>query len=154
MAEDGLKFVWGEFDDLTNRDLYATLQLRQNVFVLEQKCFYPDIDGLDPEAFHLQAQDRQSGALAGYLRVLWEDPDLARIGRVVVDPAFRRRGLSDSMLQVAIRRIRGEQPAATIMLSAQSYLIEMYARAGFQVTSEEYLEDGIPHTDMSLPPAT
>lgn len=133
------------FGDLDNRTLYAILQLRSDVFVVEQGCAYPDLDGrdLEPDAKHLWIRDDESGAVLAYLRVL-EEPDAARIGRVVVALDARRRGHAQTLLDRAIEVI-GPRPAT---LSAQSYATKVYENAGFVIVGDEFDEDGIPHVPM------
>ena len=148
MSDGEFQFIWRDFDALSNRALYAILKLRQDVFVIEQQCFYNDIDGGDPAAQHLLALDGRTGSLGGYLRLSRDDTGERRIGRVVVRHDQRGKGLSQAMLDEALTHIERDEPTATIVLSAQSYLLAMYEAAGFTATSAEYLEDGIPHIDM------
>jgi len=131
------------FDDLDARTAYAVWKLRQDVFVVEQECPYPDLDGRDDEPGTRHVVLRDDGALLGYLRVL-DEGDQARIGRVVLASAARGRGLADPLMRAALDAI-GNRP---IVLAAQSPLASWYASFGFEVTGEEFLEDGIPHLPM------
>ena len=131
------------FDDLDARTAYAVWKLRQDVFVVEQECPYPDLDGRDDEPGTRHVVLRDDGALLGYLRVL-DEGDQARIGRVVLASAARGRGLADPLMRAALDAI-GNRP---IVLAAQSPLASWYASFGFEVTGEEFLEDGIPHVPM------
>jgi ElaA protein len=135
------------FDELDARAAYAVWKLRQDVFVVEQDCPYPDLDGRDdePGTRHVLLQDEDE--LLGYARVL-DDGAHARIGRVVLAPAARGRGLADPLMRAALDAI-GERP---VVLDAQSPLASWYASFGFEVTGEEFLEDGIPHLPMRRAP--
>ena len=144
------------FDELDPSTLYALLRLRVDVFVVEQRCPYPELDGRDtePSARHLWLErDQQPVA---YLRLLEEPDGTARIGRVVVPRDARGAGLGGRLMKAALARV-GERPC---VLSAQSHLVGLYARYGFSPTGQEYLEDGIPHVPMrragpsTTPPAT
>jgi ElaA protein len=135
-------------DDLPARDLYALMKLRVDVFVVEQACPYPELDGKDVEALHLRLLS--GGDLLAAARILKPDGgnNPARIGRVVVSPAHRGKRLGDSVMQEAIREAERLYPGRPIALSAQSHLERFYRAPGFVPVSEEYLEDGIPHVDM------
>lgn len=137
------------FDQLTVDELYDVLQLRQSVFVVEQKCWYLDADGLDKQSFHLLGR-LPSGQLACYLRIVppghrFNEPS---IGRVVVDDSLRRRRIGTSLMTRGIELAEERYPAVGIFLSAQKYLEHFYRSFGFTSTGHEYLEDGIPHVDM------
>ncbi|MGH3713569.1 MAG: GNAT family N-acetyltransferase [Micromonosporaceae bacterium] len=135
---------FGELDPTT---LYALLKLRVDIFVVEQECPYPELDGRDtePTAWHVWAAS--DGELLGYLRVL-QDPDgTARIGRVCTAAAGRGRGVAGGLMARAIAEI-GDRPSR---LDAQSYLVGFYARYGYSPTGPEYVEDGIPHVPMARP---
>jgi ElaA protein len=135
------------FDALDARTAYDVWRLRQQVFVVEQECPYPDLDGrdLEPGTRHVLLRDGDS--LVGYARVL--DDDLAdtpvwRIGRVVLAPEARGRGLADALMDTALEVSRGRD----VVLDAQSPLAGWYATFGFEVDGAEFVEDGIPHTPM------
>jgi ElaA protein len=131
------------FEDLDARTAYALWQLRQQVFVIEQDCPYPDLDGrdLEPGARHFLLEE--DGELVGALRLL-DDGDAWRIGRVVVAPAARGRGLADELMREAMARV-GDRLAR---LDAQTGLARWYAGYGFAVSGPEFVEDGIPHLPM------
>ncbi|ASW54205.1 GNAT family N-acetyltransferase [Plantactinospora sp. KBS50] len=133
------------FADLDARTLYDLLRLRMDIFVVEQECAYPDIDGRDvePETRHLWVE--RDGAPVAYLRVLAEPDGGRRIGRVAVARAARGAGLAGGLLTEALALV-GDRPC---VLSAQSHLVDLYARHGFTVAGAEYLEDGIRHVPMS-----
>lgn len=128
--------------------LYRVLALRSEVFVVEQTCAYLDADGRDVDAWHLLGWD--GDALAAYLRVFFPtalDP-AAHIGRVVVPPTHRGRGLGRAAMREAIRRIEAVLGPVPIALSAQAHLRSFYGALGFEVDGPGYDEDGIPHLPM------
>jgi len=131
----------GEVDAVT---LYRILQLRVDVFVVEQACPYPELDGRDtePGTRHLWLADDSGGPVA-YLRVL-DDPGGVRIGRVVTAPHARGRGLAGRLMETALD-VAGDR---TVRLEAQTGARALYARYGFSVDGPEYVEDGIPHVPM------
>ncbi|MCK9906237.1 GNAT family N-acetyltransferase, partial [Frankia sp. Cpl3] len=133
------------FDELPPRVLYALLRLRAQVFVVEQRCVYQDLDGRDtePTTLHLWLAVDPAEPLA-YLRVV-EEADALRIGRVVTVLHARRGGLADRLLTAALGDAGGGR---SVVLNAQTSAIELYTRHGFVATGKEYLEDGIPHVPM------
>ncbi|MEP0233857.1 MULTISPECIES: GNAT family N-acetyltransferase [Pseudomonadota] len=151
---EDLEGVWFAFDDLSGRDVHDLMKLRQDVFVVEQECAFPEIDGQDPDALHYVLRDRATGDLAGALRVFLADADNAgddeasRIGRVVIAPSHRGLGLGRNLMQVALDKCRSAVPGAPVNLSAQAHLEDFYTSFGFARISENYLEDGIWHLDM------
>ena len=138
------------FAALSATRVHDLLKLRQDVFVVEQACAYPDLDGRDTEAgtHHvlLVDGDADTGLLLGCARVL-DDGDVWRIGRVALAPAARGRGLADVVLQTALAVC----PGRPVVLDAQAPLVALYARFGFEVDGEEFVEDGIPHVPMRRP---
>jgi ElaA protein len=132
--------------EMDPRTLYRLLRLRVDVFVVEQACAYPELDGrdLEPDAVHWWAQEGEDVLAA--LRVLVEPDGARRIGRVVSAPAARSRGLAAELMRRAIASI-GTGP---VVLSAQSHLEGWYARFGFAASGAGFLEDGIPHIPMRL----
>jgi ElaA protein len=135
------------FAMLSASDLYRILKLRCDVFVVEQHCPYPELDGRDPEpgTLHLWA-DAADGTVAAYLRVLTEPDGSARIGRVVTAAASRGRGLAGQLLAAALEHIGPARPA---VLDAQTGATGLYARYGFMVTGPAYDDDGIEHVPMA-----
>ncbi|MFE6920575.1 GNAT family N-acetyltransferase [Nocardia sp. NPDC057663] len=133
--------------DLDTATLYQLLKLRVDVFVVEQECAYPELDGRDllPETRHLWLDD--DGEVIATLRLLEEHEDGVtsfRLGRVCTAVPARGHGYSARLLQAAL----AETGAATVRLDAQSYLVDMYAEYGFSPDGEEFLDDGIPHIPM------
>lgn len=132
------------FEELDTRALYRILKLRFDIFILEQKSFYPELDDKDQAALHLTAQ--RGGGLVGVLRILPGAPVV--IGRVAVTEDARGDGLAGRMMLAALERIKGEWPDRDVMLGAQKHLEAFYARFGFQQCSDIYDDGGIPHIDM------
>lgn len=131
------------FDQLTVRQLHDLLRLRVDVFVVEQDCPYPEIDGrdTDPATEHLWVE--VDGEVAACLRIL-DDGVAARIGRVATAQENRGHGYAAQLMRMALGRI-GDRPT---VLEAQAYLEEWYGRFGFERAGEDYLEDGILHVPM------
>lgn len=148
-------YCWKPFDALTPLEVYAILAARSDVFVVEQKCVYADVDGLDIGAWHLMALS--GDALAGYLRVLLphendvalNDTDL-RIGRVLTTRAFRGKGVGQHMLERTLTHIADQWPGRAVRLHAQAHLQRFYGAFGFEAISEVHDEDDIPHIWMRL----
>lgn len=142
---------WRRWDDLSPRALYALVQARVSVFVVEQNCPYQELDGYDLDAWHLQLHC--DGQLAACARVLPPQTKFAQasIGRVLVLPAFRAHKLGHALMAEAIRFAQMEYPGSGLALSAQAHLQQFYGAWGFVASSAVYLEDGIPHVDMLRP---
>ena len=124
---------------------YDLLRLRQDVFVVEQACAYPDLDGRDLEAGTRHVVLRDDEVLLGCARVL-DEGDVWRIGRVALRAEARGRGLADHLVTTALQVSKGRD----VVLDAQSPLRSWYEGFGFEVTGPEFLEDGIPHLPMRL----
>jgi ElaA protein len=133
------------FDELTTGTLYALLRLRVDVFVVEQHCPYPELDGLDTEPGTRHLWTTRDGVPVGYLRILMEPDGGARIGRVCVARSERGTGLARRLMAAALDRL-GDQP---MTLHAQAHLTGFYASFGFAPNGPEYVEDGIPHVPMA-----
>jgi ElaA protein len=136
------------FDELTLHELYELLQLRSEVFVVEQDCVYQDIDGKDAKALHVLGKIKSS--LVAYTRCFPPGVyfDEAAIGRVVVTASKRKYGYGHEIMRASMKVITERYNTSTIKLSAQTYLKAFYNVHGFQTIGEEYLEDGIPHIAM------
>ena len=132
------------FSELTARQVYDVALLRQDVFVVEQECPYPDLDGRDtePGTRHVLLTD-DNGLLRGCARVL-DDVSDWRIGRVALARDARGRGLADVLMRTAL----AETLRRDVVLDAQAPLARWYATHGFAVSGPEFLEDGIPHVPM------
>lgn len=136
------------YSELTKDDLYDLLQLRSQVFVVEQECVYQDIDGLDSKALHVLGTE--NGKLCAYTRVFkagdyFEYPS---IGRVVVSKDKRKHGYGKEIMLNTIAFIDTKWKEEMIALSAQVYLTKFYSELGFSEQGKEYLEDDIPHIKM------
>ena len=136
---------WQRFEQLSRDALYDMLRFRQSIFVVEQRSPYPDLDGLDQNAWHLLL--RADTELAGYLRLVREP---LRIGRVAVAARHRRQGLGRRMMEEALHFCRESYPTQTIALSAQLGLVPFYQSFGFAVSSEPYDDSGVQHVEMSM----
>ena len=138
------------FDELTTRELYAILQARSEVFVVEQNCAYQDIDDKDKKSLHLTAWDNEH--VAAYCRLLPQGVSFteASIGRVITSFGYRGLGLGLQLLEKAISEVNSRYQTHQIKIGAQLYLKKFYEGFGFIQTSEIYLEDGIEHIDMLL----
>ncbi|MEY2629675.1 MAG: hypothetical protein RLZZ469_570 [Bacteroidota bacterium] len=136
------------FDALSVSELYKVLQLRSEVFIVEQNCVYQDIDGKDAKALHLIGED--NGEIVAYAR-LFKPHDYfeeASIGRVVVRETERAQKLGHILMREAIQVIETHFEVTQITISAQLYLKHFYESHGFVQISDTYLEDDIPHIRM------
>lgn len=136
------------FSELTTEELVEIYKLRVSVFVVDQQCPYQEIDDADKEAYHIWLQGE--AGMEAYARVLPKGtafPTVA-IGRVIA--VKRRCGLGSRIVAAAIDAAKERLGADTITLEAQVYARRLYEKAGFYQTSDEFLEDGIPHIRMQL----
>jgi ElaA protein len=138
---------WQRFQTLTATELYELLRFRQGIFVVEQCSPFPDLDGLDQEAWHLLL--RAEGAFCGYLRLI---PQPLRIGRVAVAPPLRRCTLGRRLMEEALSHCRQHYPGLPVVLTAQAYLVPFYRSFGFEPTGEPFDDYGLTHVDMVLEP--
>lgn len=129
------------------------LKLRQAVFVVEQNCPYPDIDGQDANALHLIALDGQEVIAGARLFSPDGQQNFSRIGRVVVTPGYRGAGLGRKLMRNAMDACLERWPETPIRIGAQAHLEALYGSLGFETISDVYDEDGIPHLDMEYRPA-
>lgn len=139
------------FDQLTLTQLYQILKLRQDIFIVEQTCPYPDIDDHDLHCQHLFATENDQ--VIAYTRLLPKGlahPDYTAIGRVVISEQARGRKLGYELMQRSIDEVRRNNPDVSIKIGAQQHLENFYSKLGFSTISEMYLEDDIPHIDMLL----
>lgn len=140
------------FEQLTTDQLYDIMKLRVDVFVVEQNCPYPELDGHDKaqDVHHVIAYDK--GSLMAYLRLLPAGTtyDCVSIGRVITAEAARGKGMGNILLTQGLAYAEQLWPGQDIEIGAQSHLQSYYGRFGFEPSSDEYLEDGIPHIDMRL----
>ncbi|WP_136667168.1 GNAT family N-acetyltransferase [Flavobacterium sp. H122] len=144
------EFKIKRFKELSTEELYEILQLRSEVFVVEQNCVYQDMDGKDRKAIHILGYLEND--LASYCR-LFDAGDYfeaSSIGRVVVSPKHRDKKLGHELIKTAIKTIQSVFNQTAITISAQQYLTKFYQSHGFVQTSEMYLEDDIPHVEMKI----
>ncbi len=143
-----MKWIIKTFDKLDTKELYVILQLRAEVFVVEQDCPYQDVDNKDMDSYHVMGFDSEH--LAAYTRIVKPGISYSEmaIGRVVVSPKNRGERLGVQVMKQSIAFVEGELGHQAIRLSAQSHLQKFYSDLGFQFTGKEYLEDGIPHVEM------
>ena len=145
-----MKLIVKTYQELTKDELYAILQLRSEVFVVEQNCVYQDIDGKDEKALHIIGFINNT--IAAYTRCFKPGDyfDQASIGRVVVRESHRGSGLAHQIMERSVQEIINQFMVKTIKVSAQTYLKDFYESHGFIQFGDEYLEDGIPHIAMIL----
>ena len=141
------RFVCKTFSQLTGSEMYEILKVRQDVFVVEQECIYKDADDIDYVSYHLFSMD-SNGKVDAYLRIFKREGETStwQLGRVLTTK--RGIGLGGELLREAIRIVKEELSGKEIYIEAQCYALGYYEKAGFVVTSEEFLEDGIPHKAM------
>ena len=144
----GEKWQIKQFNELSTRELYQILQLRNDVFVVEQNCIYQDADGKDYDAYHLFL--KKDSQIIAYARMFKSGAyfDKASIGRVVVHPDYRKQNLGQKLMQKAQQFMTETLKETTIEISAQTYLLKFYNDLGFKEKGEVYLEDGLPHIRM------
>jgi ElaA protein len=145
-----LKFETKYFTELSLYELYRIIQLRTEVFVVEQDCNYLDPDDKDLNAYHVLGKDLD-GKIQAYARILDKGisyQNYTSIGRVINSSEVRGTGAGKKLMEYSIKETLRLYPNEKIKISAQSYLLKFYTELGFQATGEEYLEDNIPHTAM------
>lgn len=139
-----------KFEELRPHELYAILQLRNEVFVVEQNCVYQDADNLDQPSYHFMGWENEK--LVAYTRLV--PPGIAyaepSIGRVVTSPSARRAGTGKKLMKLSIEKIKELFGNLPIKIGAQLYLKKFYESLGFSQTSDIYHEDGIKHIEMIL----
>lgn len=143
-----MEIIIKTFSELNTNELYDILQLRSEVFVVEQDCVYQDIDGKDEIALHIIG--KKEGKIIAYTRCFNAGDyfEKASIGRVVVDASQRKYKYGHDIMKASIEAIKDKYKTETIKVSAQVYLTKFYNSHGFHQVGEGYLEDGIPHIAM------
>lgn len=134
------------FNELTTKELYEILKARAEIFVVEQNCVYQDLDGKDYESLHVFYEE--NGKVAAYLRAFYRDNNVVQIGRVLT--LQHGTGLGGKLLKEGIAHIKEKMNPGQLYIEAQCYATGYYEREGFEVCSDEFLEDGIPHVQMIL----
>ena len=162
-----LDWQWTAFADLRIADLYALLQLRSAVFVVEQNCVFQDLDGFDAQAMHLLGFAAESAAglasgsakqphpqLLAYARCFPAGLKFAEasIGRVLTAPDARGTGLGHALMDRAVQAVHAQWGAQPIRIGAQAHLFDFYTAHGFVDQGLPYLEDGIAHLEMLRTP--
>jgi len=146
-----INWAFKKFEELTSSELYAIMQLRNEVFVVEQNCVYQDADNKDLLSYHLMGWNQQK--LVAYTRIL--APGIAfeeaSIGRVVTSPSVRRTGIGIELMNRSISKTTELFGNFPIRIGAQLYLQKFYTSLGFEKDSDTYLEDNIPHIEMVRP---
>ena len=145
-----IQWILKKFDTLTPRELYAIMQLRNEVFVVEQQCVYQDADDKDQSSYHFMGWHNEK--LIAYTRILPAGIayEMASIGRVVSSPGIRRSGIGKELMIKSIEQVEKLFGKVAIKIGAQLYLNEFYSSLGFKQNSGIYLEDGIEHIEMIL----
>lgn len=146
--KEEIHWQWSHFNGLTTEQWHDLLELRINVFVVEQNCPYPELDGKDPECIHVWGERNER--VVAVARIL--PPGLSyqevSLGRVATLEAQRGQGLGKKLMDFCLQTITAEFGRLPIRISAQTYLIPFYRSLGFEETGKEYLEDDIPHVQM------
>ena len=145
-----LNYYCLSFDELSTLQLYKILQLRQEVFIVEQDCPYLDADDKDQECYHILGID-DDGILQSYTRIV--PPGISykkysSIGRVITSAAIRGKKEGVPLMEYSIEKTLKYWPDHSIKISAQTYIMKFYNSLGFQEEGEEYLEDNLPHIAM------
>lgn len=141
------RIILKNFSELSNSELYKILELRIEVFTVEQDCAYQDLDDRDKDCRHLWLEE--DGVILSYVRInppgtRFTEPSL---GRIVTKETARKKGYAETLIKKGLEVIQADYALPT-KISAQSYLEEYYSKFGFVKCSEEYLEDNIPHIEM------
>ena len=142
--------VWKikSFEKLAIKELYAIFKIRQEVFIVEQTCYYLDADGYDEKAIHIWGE--KNGEIVAYCRIF--EPKIkypeSSLGRVLTNPSYRNLKLGKVLLKIALNTIEVKFNTTQVRISAQDYLLRFYSEFGFISTGLEYLEDDMPHTEM------
>ncbi len=145
-----ITFLTKTFQELTNKELYQLLQLRSDVFVVEQNCVFLDMDDKDEASYHVLGF--YNNQLVAYTRLVPKDAiyDIASIGRVVTHSSVRKLGFGKLLMEYSISEVRQKMNTQEILIGAQLYLHKFYSSLGFIQEGEMYLEDNIEHIKMRL----
>lgn len=136
------------FEELTNSELYAIMQVRFNVFIIEQNCMAEDLDDYDQKALHLYGME--NGKVVAYTRIFGPGKkyEQAAFGRVLTAKEARGKGVGKELMKRTLDVIAAHYGKVPVKISAQSYLLKFYSELGFEQVSEEYDDYGLPHIDM------
>ena len=137
------------FKELTVKEVYEILKLRQDIFIMEQACLYQDIDGIDEYSLHVLAQSEDT--LLAYARIIPNDEtQIVKLGRIIVHPDHRGMTLGKTLVEYTIQKAQQLFTPQHIHISAQTYLKRFYESLGFRSIGNSYDLDGISHIDMKL----
>jgi ElaA protein len=144
-----MHFILKKFEDLSLEELYRILQIRAEVFVVEQDCVYQDLDNLDQNSYHvLGIVDNEIEAYTRIIPPGGTYDDYSSIGRVITSQKVRKNGYGKSLMNFSIKSCFEAYTTSPLKISAQTYLLKFYSELGFEAVGEGYLEDGIPHIAM------
>ena len=143
-----MKFDSKRFHELDNNTLHNIFLLRSEVFVVEQECVYQDIDGKDVNSIHIIGKKQEE--IIAYSRIMNLNNEFCSIGRVLVKKELRKKGIGLKLMKKSIEKAKKLYNKKKIKISAQEYLKNFYTDIGFKHTGKSYLEDGIPHIEMTL----
>ena len=148
MNIQNLQWSWKSFEQITKEELYEILSFRQSIFVVEQKSWYQDADGLDNISLHLLLKDNTF--LVGYLRLIppGKKYDTPSIGRIAIKENLRGNAIGSELVKRGIKKSSETYLTDSVTISAQNYLTKFYQNHGFTIQGEVYDEDGIPHVKM------
>ena len=148
MNIQNLQWSWKSFEQITKEELYEVLSFRQSIFVVEQKSWYQDADGLDNISLHLLLKDNTF--LVGYLRLIppGKKYDTPSIGRIAIKENLRGNAIGSELVKRGIKKSSETYLTDSVTISAQNYLTKFYQNHGFTIQGEVYDEDGIPHVKM------
>ena len=143
-----MKLITKHFTELTTTELYEILKARAEIFVVEQNCIYQDLDDIDYRSLHIFYEE--NGKVMAYLRAFEKDSasKIVQIGRVLT--LTHGIGLGGKLLKEGLSQIKEKMNPSSIYIEAQCYATGFYEREGFVISSDEFLEDGIPHVEMIL----
>jgi len=143
-----LQWSWKSFEQITKEELYEILSFRQSIFVVEQKSWYQDADGLDNISLHLLL--KENTFLVGYLRLIppGKKYDTPSIGRIAIKENLRGNAIGSELVERGIKKSSETYLTDSVTISAQNYLTKFYQNHGFTIQGEVYDEDGIPHVKM------
>ena len=142
-----VKFDVKKFNEIDIKTLHNIFLIRAEVFIVEQQCAYQDIDGKDTNSIHIIGKKKEE--IIAYSRIMNLNNDFCSIGRVLVKKDLRKKGLGIKLMKKSIEEATRLYNKKKIKISAQEYLKIFYEDLGFKHTGKSYLEDGIPHIEMT-----
>ena len=147
-----LSWRWKKFEAITGEEMHEILAIRQQVFIVEQKCLYQDADELDRSSWHLLGRRVDNGKITAYGRVnfpgsRYKEPSF---GRILTSADARGLGIGREVVRHCLALCQKQYPESDIRISAQVYLINFYREVGFETVGEPYDDDGVAHIDMMM----